>query len=96
MARSSCVARWSRGGRAAVPLRRRRPAAGGALAAGARRSGFAIAFAAALTVSFFYYGVLQVGQVLGRQGVLVPWLAAWLSNFLFLGVGAWLLARAPK
>jgi lipopolysaccharide export system permease protein len=69
---------------------------GGALAAGARRTGFALAFAAALTVSFFYYGVLQVGQVLGRQGILVPWLAAWISNFLFIGVGAWLLARAPK
>jgi lipopolysaccharide export system permease protein len=69
---------------------------GGSLAAGARRSGFALAFAAALTVSFFYYGVLQVGQVLGRQGILVPWLAAWISNLLFVGVGAVLLARAPK
>jgi lipopolysaccharide export system permease protein len=61
---------------------------GGALAAGARRSGFALAFTAALAVSFFYYGVIQVGQVLGRQGMLVPWLAAWISNFLFAGVGA--------
>jgi len=69
---------------------------GGALAAGARRSGFALAFTAALAVSFFYYGVLQVGQVLGRQGILVPWLAAWISNIVFAGVGAWLLARAPK
>jgi lipopolysaccharide export system permease protein len=69
---------------------------GGTLAAGARRSGFALSFAAALTVSFFYYGLLQVGQVLGRQGILEPWLAAWISNFVFVGVGAALLAKAPK
>jgi len=69
---------------------------GGSLAAGARRSGFALSFAAALTISFFYYGVLQVGQVLGRQGILVPWLAAWISNIIFAGVGVGLLVRAPK
>ncbi len=69
---------------------------GGSLAAGARRSGFALSFAAALTISFFYYGVLQVGQVLGRQGILVPWVAAWISNVIFAGVGVALLIRAPK
>jgi len=69
---------------------------GGSLAAGARRSGFALSFAAALTISFFYFGMLQVGQVLGRQGILVPWLAAWISNFVFAGVGVVLLIRAPK
>ena len=69
---------------------------GGTLAAGARRSGFALSFAAAITISFFYYGVLQVGQVLGRQSMLVPWLAAWISNIIFIGVGALLMARAPK
>jgi len=69
---------------------------GGSLAAGARRSGFALSFAAALTISFFYFGMLQVGQVLGRQGILVPWLAAWISNFIFAGVGVVLLIRAPK
>ena len=69
---------------------------GGTLAAGARRSGFARSFAAALAISFFYYGALQVGQVLGRQGILVPWLAAWISNIIFAGVGVGLLARAPK
>ncbi len=69
---------------------------GGSLAAGARRSGFARSFAAALTISFFYFGMLQVGQVLGRQGILVPWLAAWISNIIFAGVGVALLIRAPK
>jgi lipopolysaccharide export system permease protein len=69
---------------------------GGTLAAGSRRTGFALSFAAALTISFFYFGVLQVGQVLGRQGILSPWLAAWISNIIFAGVGVALLVRAPK
>lgn len=69
---------------------------GGAIAASARRSGFALAFAAALSISFLYYGLLQVGQVLGRQDILVPWLAAWIANIAFAGVGAFLLVKAPK
>jgi lipopolysaccharide export system permease protein len=69
---------------------------GGTLAAGARRSGFALAFAAALAISFLYYGLLQVGQVLGRQGILLPWLAAWLANFAFAGIGFAMLIKAPK
>jgi lipopolysaccharide export system permease protein len=69
---------------------------GGSLAAGARRSGFARSFAAAITISFFYFGMLQVGQVLGGQGILVPWLAAWISNLIFAGAGVALLIRAPK
>jgi lipopolysaccharide export system permease protein len=69
---------------------------GGTLAAGARRSGFALSFAAALAISFTYYGVLQVGQVLGRQGILVPWLGAWAANILFAGIGITMLVKAPK
>jgi lipopolysaccharide export system permease protein len=69
---------------------------GGALAAGARRSGFARSFASALTISFFYFGMLQVAQVLGDQGILAPWLAAWISNIIFAAVGVALLIRAPK
>jgi lipopolysaccharide export system permease protein len=69
---------------------------GGAIAASARRSGFALAFAAALSISFLYYGLLQVGQVLGRQDILVPWLAAWIANIAFAGVGTFLLVKAPK
>lgn len=69
---------------------------GGTLAAGARRTGFAMSFAAALAISFLYYGVLQVGQVLGEEGVLVPWLAAWVSNIVFAGLGIAMLIRVPK
>jgi len=69
---------------------------GAPFAAATRRSGFALAFAAALTISFLYYGFIQVGQVLGRQGLLTPALAAWVANAVFAAVGVVLLARAPK
>jgi lipopolysaccharide export system permease protein len=69
---------------------------GAPLAAGARRSGFALSFAAALAISFIYYGLLQVGQVLGRQGMLPPGIAAWIANLVFAAIGAAILIRAPK
>jgi lipopolysaccharide export system permease protein len=69
---------------------------GAPLAAGARRSGFALSFAAALAISFIYYGLLQVGQVLGRQGMLPPGIAAWIANLVFGGVGMAIFLRVPK
>jgi lipopolysaccharide export system permease protein len=69
---------------------------GAPLAAGARRSGFALSFAAALAISFIYYGLLQVGQVLGRQGMLPPGIAAWSANLVFGALGAAILIRVPK
>ncbi len=69
---------------------------GAPIAAGARRGGFALAFTGALAISFLYYGVLQVGSVLGRQGMLPPTLSAWVANILFAGIGIWILAKTPK
>ncbi len=69
---------------------------GAPLAAGTRRSGFALAFTAALALSFVYFGLIQIGDVLGSQGILPPVLAAWMGNIVFGAIGVWLLARAPK
>jgi lipopolysaccharide export system permease protein len=69
---------------------------GAPIAAGSRKTGFALSFAAALAISFLYYGLLRVGQVLGRQAVMPPALAAWVANFAFAAVGVWLMARVPK
>ncbi len=69
---------------------------GAPLAARTRRSGFGLAFASALAISFFYYGAIQVAQVLGRQGILSPPLAAWIANLVFAAVGIWIIARTPK
>jgi len=69
---------------------------GAPLAAGARRSGFALSFAAALAISFIYYGLLQVGQVLGRQGMMPPGVSAWIANLVFGAIGVAILVRVPK
>ncbi len=69
---------------------------GAPLAARTRRSGFAVAFASALAISFFYYAAIQVAQVLGRQGILSPPLAAWIANVVFAAIGIWIVARTPK
>lgn len=69
---------------------------GAPLAAGARRSGFALSFAAALAISFIYYGLLQVGQVLGRQGMMPPGISAWIANLVFGAIGVAILLRVPK
>lgn len=66
------------------------------LAIVSRRSGFALAFTIALSTSFLYYGLIQVAQVLGRQGVLHPLIAAWSVNILFIGIGLWMTARAQR
>jgi len=69
---------------------------GAPIAAGSRKTGFALSFAAALAISFLYYGMIRVGQVLGRQEVMPPAMAAWVANFVFAAVGVWLMAKAPK
>ncbi len=61
-----------------------------------RKSGFALAFALALSTSFLYYGLIQVAQVLGRQGVLHPLVAAWSVNVLFAAIGLWMTTRARR
>ena len=59
---------------------------GAPLASRKRRSGPAIGFAIALTVSFIYFLFLRTGQVLGHKGDLNPWIAAWIGNVVF-GIG---------
>lgn len=51
-----------------------------------RRSGLVVGFAQSLAVGFFYFGAIRVGQVLGYNGTLPPFLAATLGNIVF-GLG---------
>jgi len=69
---------------------------GAPFAAGTRKSGFALSFAAALTTSFVYYGLIRVGQILGQQAVLPPGAAAWGANALFAAIGIGILVKTPK
>lgn len=59
-----------------------------------RRGGLVLGFALSLAAALFYYGAFQISLALGRGGVFPALVAAWLANFLFLGVGAGLTIRA--
>ncbi len=49
--------------------------------------------AVAIVLVFIYYVLLSLGRVWGRVGTLDPWLAAWLPNIAFGGIGSLLLWR---
>lgn len=67
-----------------------------ALASGKRKQSMAAGFGWSLLTAFVYYGVLRVGQTLGYNGVLPPFLAAQLGNIIFLFVGFGLITRANQ
>jgi lipopolysaccharide export system permease protein len=60
---------------------------------GNRRGGALLAIIAALGLVFSFYVVSQVGVALGKQGQLPAWIAGWLPNCIFLGIGLTLTAR---
>ena len=67
---------------------------GAPLGAATRRSGRASAFGMGMLICFVFYGSVKAGQALGWNGILAPWLGAWLAMLLFGGLGLLLLRRA--
>lgn len=57
------------------------------------RKGKLQTFGYALGVAFLYWGTVSVCQSFGEQGHLPAWLAAWLPNVLFIGVGSRLMRK---
>lgn len=52
-----------------------------------RRGGIGLSFGLSLLISFSFFIIIRFGQVLGHQGTLEPFMAAWLGNFIFLTLG---------
>ncbi len=52
-----------------------------------------VGVASSIFIVFIYFVLLRVGLALGTGGYIPPWLAAWLPNFLFGGMGLFLTAR---
>jgi lipopolysaccharide export system permease protein len=67
-----------------------------ALSSGKRKQSIATGFGLTLLISFIYYGVLRVGQTLGYNGLLPPFLGAQAGNIVFLVVGIGLISRANR
>lgn len=66
------------------------------IAAHYRRSGVSLSFGIGLFISFVYFALQQIGRVLGFNGSLHPFMAAWMGNIVFLLVGAFLFWRVRK
>jgi lipopolysaccharide export system permease protein len=56
-------------------------------------SGIVMSFGICLGVAFFYIGGMQLGQKLGENGVLSPFVSVWMMNILFMVIGPLLLFR---
>ncbi|HID39258.1 MAG TPA: LPS export ABC transporter permease LptG [Calditrichaeota bacterium] len=69
---------------------------GAPLAARRRRGGISINFGVSLLVTFIYFIIIRVGQVLGYQGTLNPVLGAWLGNLVFFTLGLYTLLSVRK
>lgn len=60
-----------------------------------RSGGIAQGVTLGAVIGFSYWFVFAFFLSLGRAGTLPPWLAAWLTNLLFAGLGFLLLRRVP-
>lgn len=61
-----------------------------------RRGGIGLSFGLSLLISFSFFIIIRFGQVLGHQGTLEPFLAAWLGNLIFLLLGLYTLLTVQK
>ena len=69
---------------------------GAPLSSTLRRTGKAFGFGISLGICFIYYGTIRTAQALGWNGVLPPFVAAWISNAIFGALGVVLLVKVPK
>jgi lipopolysaccharide export system permease protein len=60
---------------------------------GVRGRGMAMGIGQALAVGFFYWTTHSISIALGRGGVLMPMLAGWMANLVFLAFGGYLLLK---
>ena len=69
---------------------------GAALGSSPQNTGRATSFGISVLVIFSYYLLLFISSRLGIVGVLTPFIAAWLPNFVGLGVASLLLYKASR
>ncbi|MEN9253118.1 MAG: LptF/LptG family permease [Thermostichales cyanobacterium BF3_bins_165] len=60
------------------------------------RTSSSIGLGISVLIIFAYYVFSFITQALGQTGVLGPAIAAWLPNFLGMGIGGFLIYRAAQ
>ena len=69
---------------------------GSSLGINPRKMSRSTSFGISTIAIFLYYVLAFTTTALGQVGFLSPFMAAWLPNFLGLGLGAWFLQRAAR
>jgi lipopolysaccharide export system permease protein len=69
---------------------------GAAMGTVPQRTGKGTSFGISVIVIFSYYLIFFISGAMGQAGILSPFMGAWLPNFMFLGVGVFLLMRVAK
>ena len=66
------------------------------ISANRRRGGLAIQVGVNLLITFAYLVFMKVSQAFGKNGVLNPFITAWLANFIFLAAAIFNIKNAAK
>lgn len=69
---------------------------GAALGTKPQQTGRATSFGISILIIFGYYLLAFITSAIGQVGLLSPFMAAWIPNFLGLGIGGWLLFRSAN
>ncbi|MBD2488729.1 LptF/LptG family permease [Aulosira sp. FACHB-615] len=69
---------------------------GAAMGSVPQRTGRGTSFGVCVIVIFTYYLLFFISGAIGQAGVISPFLGAWLPNFIFLGIGLFLLMRVAR
>lgn len=69
---------------------------GAALGIKPQQTGRGTSFGISILIIFGYYLIAFITGAIGQVGVFSPFLAAWIPNFLGLGIGGWLLFRSAN
>lgn len=60
------------------------------------KSGKMMGISFGILILFIYYALMSIGRALGKNGLLNPFLAAWLPNMIVGGVGAFLFVKEER
>jgi lipopolysaccharide export system permease protein len=69
---------------------------GSALGLRPQNASKATSFGVCVGLIFAYYMLLIFTRSMGAEGILSPFIAAWLPNFLGIGAGGYLLYQAAR